>query len=591
MHTRAQHSRATFESVILLLGFALLAGAGTALSPCVLPVLPALLSATGAGGRRRPLGAVLGLSATFTITIVGVSAVVGGVGLGSDPLRILAVCVLAAFGLALLAPGVAARLEAPLAGLTRLAPRSRGDGFRSGLFVGAALGLVYTPCAGPILAAVITVGAATGRSIAVAIAYAIGSGIVLLAVCLGGRRVIARIRSAGGAATAQRAMGVVMLATAVAVATGVDVRFDQFVAQKIPNVDLTAGLERSHAVSARLASITGHKPRFAASAGAGAAAQGSRLPVLGTAPDFRQTERWFNTPGGRPETLASLRGRVVLVDFWTYTCINCLRTLPYLEAWDRRYRNDGLTIVGVHTPEFGFEHDAGNVQRAVQRLGIRYPVAQDNQMGTWNAYGNEYWPADYLIDTRGKVRYAAAGEGDYGRTEAAIRTLLAERGDMRLGAAAHPHDVVVPSRLTTPETYLGTARADGWLGGEPAAGRHTYQGATGTLPLNTFAFGGTWDVGGQPATAVRHATIDAEIQARRAYLVLSSAGGRPRTVQVLLDGHPVGRGQAGADAGPGGRVTVRGQRLYSLVSLPRDERHRLTLRLAPGVTGFAFTFG
>src|SRR4051812_28707790 len=175
--------------MLLLLAFALLAGAGTALSPCVLPVLPALLSAGGAGGRRRPLGVVLGLAVTFTITIVGVAELVGGVGLGTDPLRVLAVVVLAGFGLALLLPGVAARLEAPLARLSRFGPRSRGDGFASGLVVGAALGLVYTPCAGPILAAVITVSAATGRSIAVAVAYATGSAGVLLAP---------RVRGPGG---------------------------------------------------------------------------------------------------------------------------------------------------------------------------------------------------------------------------------------------------------------------------------------------------------------------------------------------------------------------------------------------------------
>src|SRR4051812_41081966 len=205
--------------MVLLLGFAFLAGAGTALSPCVLPVLPALLSAGGAGGRRRPLGVVLGLAVTFTITIVGVAEVVGGVGLGADPLRVLAVVVLAGFGVALLLPGVAQRLEAPLARLSRLGPRTRGDGFASGLVVGAALGFVYTPCAGPVLAAVITVSAATGRSVAVAAAYATGSAAVLLALCLGGRRVLERVRAAGRGPAGPRAPRARLLVTPPSVLT------------------------------------------------------------------------------------------------------------------------------------------------------------------------------------------------------------------------------------------------------------------------------------------------------------------------------------------------------------------------------------
>jgi cytochrome c biogenesis protein CcdA/thiol-disulfide isomerase/thioredoxin len=576
--------------MLLLLGFALLAGAGTALSPCVLPVLPAVLSAGGAGGRRRPLGVVLGLTVTFTVTIVGLSKVVGGVGLGTDPLRALAVVVLAGFGIALLFPGVAARLEAPLARLSRLGPRSAGDGFGSGLLVGAALGFVYTPCAGPILAAVITVGAATGRSVAVAIAYALGSAAVLLVLCLGGRRVLDRVRAAGRGPVVQRVMGAVMLATALLIVTNVDVSFDQLIARKIPEVSLTASLERSDVVARRLKTIQHRSPRFGTPVPAGIGPGENGLPRLGRAPEFVDTQRWFNTPGGRADTLASLRGRVVLVDFWTYTCINCLRTLPYLEAWDGRYRDAGLTIVGVHTPEFAFEHDAGNVHNAIRRLGIHYPVVQDNDMGTWNAYRNMYWPADYLIDARGEVRYAGIGEGDYDKTEAAIRSLLEEAGRAHLGADARPRDVVVPSQQTTPETYLGTARAEGWTDGGPKSGRHTYPGAEGRLALNAFAYGGEWTVGREAATAGAGATIDAQVHAKNVYLVLSSAGHRPRGVQVLLDGRPVTDGDAGADV-RGGRATVTGQRLYALVSLPRNERHRLTLRFAPGVSGFAFTFG
>jgi thiol-disulfide isomerase/thioredoxin len=277
------------------------------------------------------------------------------------------------------------------------------------------------------------------------------------------------------------------------------------------------------------------------------------------------------------------------VDFWTYTCINCLRTLPYLEAWDAAYRRDGLQVVGVETPEFSFEHDAASVASAIAQFGIHYPVVQDNEMGTWNAYGNEYWPADYLIDASGHVRYATFGEGDYGQTETAIRALLAEAG-ARVGGESHPTGVIVPSEQATPETYLGTARAQGWVNG-PHAGRHDY-GAAGHphLGLSEFAFTGTWNIAEQPAAAVSGAGVEVHFQARHVYLVLSSPGERPRAVRVLLDGRPIPAADAGADV-RGGVVTVRRQRLYTLVSLPRDEQHRLALRFAPGVTGYAFTFG
>jgi cytochrome c biogenesis protein CcdA/thiol-disulfide isomerase/thioredoxin len=595
--------------MFVLLSFALLAGAGTALSPCVLPVLPALLSAGAVGGRRRPLGIVLGLSITFTVTIIGVANVVDGVGLGSDPLRDIAIAVLLAFGLSLLVPSVSARLEAPLSRLARFGPRSGGDGFASGLLVGGALGFVYTPCASPILAAVISVSAASGRTLTLALAYALGSAIVLLALSLGGRRLLERIRRAGRGPALQRALGVIMILTAVAILTNLDVNFDQFVAQNIPDFNLTAALECSSTVTGRLHEITGRHARFAPANGSSsckgsatplrAAAPGASqasllrtahaLPALGPAPEFADTQRWFNTPGGRSEPLASLHGRVVLVDFWTYTCINCIRTLPYLKAWDAAYRHAGLTIVGVETPEFAFEHDAGNVANAIDQFGLRYPVVQDNNMGTWNAYGNQYWPADYLIDASGQVRYASFGEGDYDKTETAIRALLAEAG-APVGGRSHPRGVVVPSRQATPETYLGTARAEGWLA-QPRAGTHDYGPApTGPLALNEFAFSGSWSISAQPAVAGAKAGIDVEFQAKNVYLVLSSSGGRPLPVQVLLDGRPIGRAAAGADV-HSSTVTVRGQRLYSLVSLPRNERHRLTLRLAAGISGYAFTFG
>jgi cytochrome c biogenesis protein CcdA/thiol-disulfide isomerase/thioredoxin len=543
----------------LLLVFALVAGAGTALSPCVLPVLPALLSAGATGGRRRPLGIVLGLAITFTLTVALLAKVVSGVGLGDTVLRDLAIAVLLVFGIALAVPSFAARIEAPLSRLARFGPKDGGDGFASGLTVGAALGFVYTPCAGPILAAVISVGATTGttlRTLLVAVAYAAGSALVLLALMLGGRRLIPRT------VIVQRVLGAVLIATAVAMIAQVDVRVEKAIAQHAPNANVAAGLEDSHAVGRRLNTI---RPPAKFAEHKAAIGPRSKLPVLGTAPDFTGTQRWFNS---RPLSLAALRGRVVLIDFWTYTCINCIRTLPYLKAWDARYRRDGLTIVGVHSPEFSFEKDAGNVLRAIASFGIRYPVVQDNNLATWSAWGNQYWPAEYLIDANGKVRHVHFGEGEYQQSEDAIRSLLAER-DGRLGAMAKPHDPFTISAATTPETYVGSARAEGWVPGKPRDGTHTYTPPL-SVPSNSFALGGTWDVTPQDATAGSGATLTAHVHARHVYLVLGGNG----TVQV--NGRPI-------------RVTH--QRLYTLADYAHDGEHVLRLRFTPGVSAFAFTFG
>jgi cytochrome c biogenesis protein CcdA/thiol-disulfide isomerase/thioredoxin len=573
----------------LLVVFALVAGAGTALSPCVLPVLPALLSAGAIGGRRRPVGIVLGLALTFTITIVGLASVIDGVGLGPGATRTLAVVVLIGFGVVVAVPALSARLEAPLARLARFGPTDAGDGFASGLLVGGALGFVYAPCAGPILAAVIAVGAASSRTVPVGVAFALGSALVLLALALGGRALAGRVRFAGRGPGLQRALAVVLILTGIAMATNLDVRFESAIADHLPSglVFPTKGLETSHAVSSRLADLRGH-PRFAAAGTDHRDPSTAALPRYGVAPDFTGTQRWFNTVGDKPLTLRGLRGHIVLVDFWTYTCINCLRTLPYLEAWDARYRGDGLTIVGVHSPESPFEHDAGNVQAAIKREGIRYPVVQDNDLKTWNAWGNEYWPAAYLIDAHGEVRHVKFGEGDYDGTEAAIRSLLVEAGHPNPGAMATPKDVVHPSTTETPETYLGLARAER-IDPPPSSGTRTYS-EPGKLPTSHFAFSGTWSESAQTATAGIGAAIHASVVGKDAYLVLSPPKGGVGKVTVELDGNPIPADRAGADV-HGGVVRVDRQRLYHLVSAPAVEHHELTLRFSSGVAGYAFTFG
>jgi cytochrome c biogenesis protein CcdA/thiol-disulfide isomerase/thioredoxin len=577
--------------MLVLMFFALVVGAGTAISPCVLPVLPAMLSASGTGGRRRPLGIVIGLTTTFAITIIGIAKVVGGIGLGDDPLRIVAIVVLLLFGVALMVPAIGQRLERPLAAFSRLGPRTRGDGFTSGLLVGGALGFVYTPCAGPILAAVIATSAATGSTVAIGLAYAAGTGLMLLVLALVGRRLLDRLRGAGRALAVQRALGVILVLTAIVLATMLDVQLDQWIAKNIPDVNATAFLDNSHAVETRLTSVRGKakfQPVVQAAGLPGVVAP--KLPVLGVAPAFVGTQDWFNTPGDRPLTLAGLRGHVVLVDFWTYTCINCIRTLPYLEAWEHKYRSKGLVIVGVEAPEFQFEHDASNVAAAIKQFGINYPVVQDNNFDTWNAWGNQDWPADYLIDAKGDVRYATVGEGAYQTTEDAIRILLAESGAKGLGNAAHEVGVIHPSDETTPETYIGTARAANWVSG-PYSGTHVYAAPPSLLALSYFAYSGTWTIGPQEALAGSGAEITANVQGKNVYIVLSPPAHGVGHVQVLINGKVAKTGAgAGLDV-HGGVVTVNSQRLYNIVAEKTDSDETVQLRFSPGMSAYSFTFG
>jgi thiol-disulfide isomerase/thioredoxin len=280
---------------------------------------------------------------------------------------------------------------------------------------------------------------------------------------------------------------------------------------------------------------------------------------------------------------------VVLIDFWTYTCINCIRTLPHVTAWDARYRRDGLTVIGVHTPEFPFEKDASNVAAAVRQNGIHYPVAQDNDYATWNAFGNQYWPAKYLIDTRGHVRYAHFGEGDYDVTERAIRSLLAEAGATRLGGATRARGQVADPHVTTPETYLGAARAQGYENGPITTGAQDFGGGRPRLDDDRFAYRGHWTVTDESARSGRGARVYVRFQARRVFLVLGSPG-HGRSVRVLLDGRPIPARLAGADV-HGAAARIGPQRLYRLVDLPRAGRHTLTLEFEPGIDGYAFTFG
>ncbi len=400
----------------------------------------------------------MGLALTFTITIVALAKLVSGVGLASGATRTLSIVVLIGFGLVLLIPQAAQRVQAPLSRLARFGPKTRGDGFWSGIGVGAALGFVCAPCAGPILAAVISVSATSGPTvqvIAIAIAYVLGLSAVMLVYAFGGRAVLGRIRRAARGEIVERVLAVVLLATGVAMIFNLDVSFESFLARNTTSLpgfltDPTAALETSNSVQNKLASLRPTSKFVKRQGGSSGTDVALSLKKLGRAPNFTDTQDWFNTPGDRPLSIAGLRGHVVLVDFWTYTCINCIRTLPYVEGLYKHYHRYGLEVVGVETPEFTFEQEAGNVRQAIASDGITYPVVQDNRYGTWDAYDNQYWPAEYYIDATGEVRHYEFGEGGYAHDETG--------GARAAGAAGAKHlpPLMTAKAQTPPSTSVPT---------------------------------------------------------------------------------------------------------------------------------------
>jgi cytochrome c biogenesis protein CcdA/thiol-disulfide isomerase/thioredoxin len=549
--------------VVVAIPLAFLAGLITAISPCVFPVLPLVLGSGVGGSRRRPYAIIAGLATCFFLSILFATWILDALGLPKDLLRDISIALLFLFAATLLFPQLGVLVEKPL---SRMSRRPSGD-LGGGFLLGCALGFVFVPCAGPALAFVTSSAAARDfgpKTIGVALAYTLGASAVMLAVALGGQRLSQRLRTRLD--ELRVAFGVVMAAAAF----GLVFDLDQKIQTWFP--DYTSALqdvtEKSSAgVNSyeRTKNVTDKTPIAHKRTLSG-------LKDYGPAPNFTGNQAWLNTPGGRPLTLQKLRGKVVLVDFWTYSCINCLRTLPYLKGWYRTYAKDGFVIVGVHTPEFAFEHDVSNVREAIGEYGVRYPVAIDNDYATWNAYGNQYWPAEYLIDARGHVREAKFGEGNYSKTEDAIRSLLAER-DASLPKALHLADRT-PDYPLTPESYLGTDRLASYAGSPIRTGMAKY-----TLPFSLdqsqLAYGGYWDVQSQRIVAGRDARLALHFYARKVHLVLGGTG----FVDVLLNGKP------------GRRVHVTQDRLYTLLDQGSDKDGRLELRFTPGVAAYAFTFG
>lgn len=567
--------------MIGLIGIGFLAGIIAGISPCIIPVLPVVL-ATGVTtdadttpgwwrSRSRPVAVVAGLVLSFSLLVLAGSEVISLFHLPQEFLRDLGIALLVAVGLGYVFPPLAAWLERPFSRIRARQPDRRSGGF----VIGLGLGLLFVPCAGPILAAITVVGATHKvgvTAVFLTIAFALGAAVPLLVVALAGSELTRRVRALRQRGPAlRRATGVVLIGMALAIG------LDAFTALQTALPGYTASLqnrvEGSSATRHQLSLLSGN----AHSSLASCPQQTQTLENCGPAPAFRDVTAWLNTPGGRPLTLASLRGKVVLVDFWTYSCINCQRSLPHVEGWYQRYRSDGFVVVGVHTPEFAFEHVVSNVRAESQQLGVHYPVAVDDNYGTWNAYDNQAWPADYLIDAAGDVRYVGEGEGDYQGTEQLIRQLLTEANP----GLALPSPTSVPNRTpsqpTNPETYVGYERLQYLVPNESVAQDTPAQYEFPTsLPLGGLGLMGVWTDHAQEATAGPNAEMELGFEAHDVYLVLGGQG----TLQVFVDGTHTKT------------ITVSGiPRLYTLYSDPVERSGALLMKASPGVEAYDFTFG
>jgi cytochrome c biogenesis protein CcdA/thiol-disulfide isomerase/thioredoxin len=555
--------------VLILVPIAFAAGVITAFTPCILPVLPIVLAGGAGGGtKRRPYAIAAGLVTTFTAFLLAGAWLWGLLGISAKhQIRIGAVLLLL-LALTLIVPKVGELVERPFALFTRRRAGDLGGGF----FLGASLGLVFVPCGGPVLAA-LTANTATDRVggwiVAIAIAYAVGAALPLLAIAHGSRSLAARFRQ--HAQAVRLGGGVLMAAAAVVIYQG----WAETLQTKVPGYAqrVQNAIEGTPTAKAKLDRLGGKtKPAFVGR-GQQLASQLDKVPLkdYGAAPDVHDISAWINS---RPLTLPKLRGKVVLVDFWTYSCINCLRTLPYLKAWDMRYRSKGLVILGVHTPEFAFEHDLGNVRAAVKRLGVDYPVALDNSYGTWKAYSNNYWPADYLVDQAGRVRHVHFGEGDYAQTERNIRLLLAAAKAGPLPQAGRDRDRT-PLELRTPESYLGYLRIGNYAGSPLRTDRVAAYGFPASLTQDSYAYAGMWKVEGERIVAGDNARLRLHFQARTVHLVLTGRG----FVTVKVNGKTLQT------------VRVDGARLYTLVRQKSASDGMLELSFTRDLAAYAFTFG
>ncbi len=548
----------------VLLTFAFLAGLFTVLSPCILPVLPVILASSTSRGKWHPLGTILGLTLSFALFTLTLHAIVQAIGISATSLRYFAIALIFLFGLFMLLPKLGqwfATVTAPIANAGESWQRmGRSEGFWSGLIFGAALGLLWTPCAGPILAAVTTLVATqtvNGTVILMTLAYSLGAGIPLFFIAYGGSKILHSSKFLSSHSERIRQFfGVLTILVAIMLA----LNWDMIVSQKLTSYLPESYVENNPRLQKELENLRGAPLPKQQNL--------DQLSDFGQAPALAGIAHWINS---NPLTFEQLKGKVVLIDFWTYSCINCLRTLPYIKQWDKDYKNRGLVIIGVHTPEFEFEKDLNNVESAVKRLGITYPVALDNDYQTWLNYNNHYWPAHYLIDQQGNIRLVHFGEGGYIKMENSIRELLGMQ-------PMDKKEQEKRARLLTKETYLGEARGNSYTKQivikPDQAFTYDY---FDPLEDDEVGLRGSWLVTDEYIESKSNVSfIELNFLAKQVYLVLAGSSQTP--IMVYLDDQPVGR------------IFLNGDRKYDIVNANYG-RHLLSLKIPLGVKAYAFTFG
>ncbi len=575
--------------MLFLIGFAFLAGIITILSPCILPILPIVLSGSVGGGKRKPQGIVTGFILSFTFFTLFLSALVKATGVSADALRGLSIVIILIFGISLLLPQFQVVMEKLFSRLSnKFAVNGTREGFGGGVLIGLSLGLIWTPCVGPIIASVITLAATSEVNFAaffITLAYSIGTAIPMLLIMYGGRGLLQKVPwLLPNTEKIQKGFGILMILTAVGIFFNIDRRFQTYILTTFPQygTGLTQ-FEDNDLVKNQLDNLFKKNP-------SGGSGQVNIPNDLGDkkilAPEIIPGGEWFNT---EPLTVKELKGKVVLIDFWTYTCINCQRTIPYLKDWYAKYKDKGFVIIGVHSPEFEFEKNPDNVKKAISDFSIEYPVIQDNNFDTWNAYSNRYWPAKYLIDKDGYVRYFHFGEGAYAETEKVIQDLLKESGQ-NVQVDIKDDTTSNRPRELSHETYLGYQRMLYLMGHDKADPGEQQFTLSKDISPNKFSFGGTWDIGKQSAVAGKGAVLVYNFNADKVFLVMNP-GEASGKVKVILDGKLVEQKLAGKDV-KSGYVLIDSDRLYELIDFKGNPgNHLLKLEFTEGIEAFAFTFG
>ncbi|MEK7517627.1 MAG: cytochrome c biogenesis protein DipZ [Patescibacteria group bacterium] len=587
--------------MLILLFFAFVSGLVTILAPCIWPLLPIVLSSSVTGERRKPLGITLGIMISFALFTLTISYFVRLFNFDPDILRLFAVIVIGFLGLTLVIPVLAGILEGFVGRISGVFGTRfvSAHGFWGGIVTGFSLGIVWSPCAGPILATIATLAATRTVNleiILVTVVYVVGLGIPLFIFATLGAHLFTKTRFFSKyTGRVQQIFGIIMILTAVAIYTNYDKVIQVKLLDLVPSYsNFLYKLESADKVREQLDKLKNMKDEIKKEMPSSL----SSLPNLGTASDFVGIDKWLNS---QPLTLLDLRGKVVLVDFWTYTCINCIRTLPFVTSWYEKYKDMGFVVVGVHTPEFEFEKKTENVEMAIKQYNIRYPVAQDNDYATWNAYKNRYWPAKYLIDSKGVIRFVHFGEGKYEEIEEAIQELLKEKGEYIKRDLVEMPDQTPKVRLSS-EAYLGSDRMEFYYPNGSLPNGESIFKLSKDIPNNTFSLGGEWTIEDEHSTSGKNAVLEYNFLANKVFLVLrpapSGAGLRPGSakqnmqLKVFIDGKLVDSLSAGKDA-VDGRVTIDTDRLYNIIDLGGNPgNHLLRLEfLSPGIEVFAFTFG